>query len=136
MPDYVLIKSSPPVEVYCSLRRRAGLSPKTVEAAAAGLPNTWYGVHLMYSNEIVGMGRIVGDGGCFFQVVDIAVIPQHQGKGMGKMIMGALMEHFEDRAPVSAHISLIADGKAKELYKLYGFEPTAPASIGMGQVKK
>jgi len=33
------------------------------------------------------MGRVVGDGGCFHQVVDIAVLPRHQGKEVGKRIM-------------------------------------------------
>ncbi|WP_373454357.1 hypothetical protein [Cereibacter changlensis] len=27
------------------------------------------------------MGRLIGDGGCFFQIVDIAVDPSHQGQG-------------------------------------------------------
>jgi hypothetical protein len=30
-------------------------------------------------------------------------------------------------------VSLIADGKANELYKQFGFVPTAPATIGMAQ---
>ena len=25
------------------------------------------------------MGRVIGDGGCFFEVVDIAVVPAHRG---------------------------------------------------------
>ena len=135
MPDYTIVSAPPPVEAYCRLRSRTGLSPKTPEAARIALPNTWYGIHVVHECEIVGMGRIIGDGGCFFQVVDIVVMPEHQGKGLGKQIMGSLMEYFEMNAPESAFISLIADGKAKELYKHFGFEPTAPASIGMGRIK-
>jgi ribosomal protein S18 acetylase RimI-like enzyme len=30
---------------------------------------------------LIGMGRIVGDGGTSYQVVDIAVRPEHQGAG-------------------------------------------------------
>ena len=33
--------------------------------------------------------------------------------------------------PAEAYISLIADGEAHRLYAQYGFQPTAPASIGM-----
>lgn len=33
-------------------------------------------------NRAVGMGRVIGDGGCFFQIVDIAVDPADQGQGL------------------------------------------------------
>jgi hypothetical protein len=34
------------------------------------------------------------------------------------------------------YVSLIADGVANRLYAQYGFEPTAPKSIGMAQVNR
>lgn len=77
------------------------------------------------------MGRIIGDGGTAFQVVDIALEPAHQGKGLGKAIMAALMEHLRHNAPDGAYVSLIADGDAQHLYAKYGFGPVMPASIGM-----
>jgi GNAT superfamily N-acetyltransferase len=77
------------------------------------------------------MGRITGDGGTAYQLVDIAVLPEHQGKGLGKRIVAALVAWLHANAPRSAYVSLIADGPAKDLYAQYGFKPTAPASIGM-----
>ena len=135
LSDYSIVGSPPNLEDYIRLRAGTGLSTKAVEAARIGLRNTWFGVHVVHEGETVGMGRIIGDGGCFFQVVDIAVLPQHQGNGLGKRIMAALMEHFETNAPKSAYISLIADGKANLLYSQFGFKPTAPASIGMWRKK-
>lgn len=78
------------------------------------------------------MGRVVGDG-LFYQVVDIAVDPEHQKKGVGKAIMARLMAELEQRATAEVYVSLIADGEAKHLYAQFGFTPTAPASIGMAQ---
>ena len=63
--------------------------------------------------------------------VDIAVDPAHQGRGLGKAVMAALVEHLRATVPAEAYISLIADGEAHRLYAQYGFQPTAPASIGM-----
>jgi hypothetical protein len=40
------------VAVYRELRQVSGLSPKTAEAAAAGLPNTWYGVMAALTREL------------------------------------------------------------------------------------
>lgn len=78
------------------------------------------------------MGRAIGDG-LFYQIVDIAVQPDHQGQGLGKAIVSNLIEELRRIAPAEAYVSLIADGEAKSLYAQYGFTPTAPASIGMAQ---
>lgn len=128
---YDLIATPPSVEDYCRLRIVAGLSPKPPESARAGLPNTWFGVTILAEGRSVGMGRVIGDGGTAFQIVDIAVEPEHQGQGLGKRIMTALMDHLHENAPAGAYVSLIADGDARHLYAKYGFEPVMPASIGM-----
>lgn len=131
MVDYVLTAETPSVADYRRLREVAGLSGKSQAAAEAGLPNSWFAVTIRHGEAVVGMGRIIGDGGTAFQIVDIAVEPAHQGKGLGKRIMAALMDHLRRNAPATAYVSLIADGDARHLYAKYGFEPVMPASIGM-----
>ncbi len=121
----------PDAATYCHLRSVSGLSPKTAEAAARGLPNSLFAVQVLQGDEIVGMGRIIGDGGCFYQVVDIAVLPAHQGQGLGKLIMREIMQYIEEKVPASAYVSLIADGQAQQLYAQFGFTHTAPKSVGM-----
>ncbi|GGZ14498.1 AttT protein [Streptomyces inusitatus] len=123
----------PSVETYRRLRGATGLTVWPLAAAEAGLPNTWHGVLVHHGGETVGMGRIVGDGGCFFQIVDICVLPEHQGQGLGKLIMAELVGELERRAPAGAYVSLIADGDARHLYAKFGFTETAPASVGMAR---
>lgn len=134
MDGYVLVHEAPSIDDYLRLRAVSGLSPKTREGAAAGLPNTWYGVHVLFEGRPVAMGRVIGDGGTAFQIVDMAVEPEHQGKGLGKAIMTALVERLQSHAPSGAYVSLVADGEAKHLYAKYGFEPVTPKSIGMAIV--
>ncbi|MGV0096618.1 GNAT family N-acetyltransferase [Streptomyces californicus] len=129
---YEVSEGVPSVEVFRRLRTDAGLSGKAPEAVAIALPNTWYGVILRHEGEPIGMGRIIGDGGTAFQIVDICVHPAHQGRGLGKRIMAALTEELERRAPATAYVSLIADGPARFLYEKFGFADTAEHdSIGM-----
>ncbi|HEY3820842.1 MAG TPA: GNAT family N-acetyltransferase [Polyangiaceae bacterium] len=128
---YDLELRPPSADEYLRLRLEAGLSGKTAEAARVGLANTWFGVTVRQRGQAVGMGRVIGDGGCFFEVVDIAVQPAHQRRGLGRRIMGALMEHLRANAPASAHVMLLADGPAHLLYEQFGFRATAPESIGM-----
>ena len=125
----------PAIDTYQLLRVAAGMSAKSTEAAAKGLPNSLFAVQVLLGDEVVGMGRIIGDGGCFFQVTDIAVLPAHQGKGLGKRIMREIMHFIETAVPESAYVSLIADGQAQDLYAQFGFRHTAPASVGMALVR-
>ncbi|MFF1374710.1 GNAT family N-acetyltransferase [Streptomyces sp. NPDC058308] len=130
--SYELCAGVPSVETFRHLRTVAGLSDRAPEAVALALPNTWYGVVLRHQGEPVGMGRVIGDGGTAFQIVDICVHPDHQGQGLGKRIMAALTEELERRAPATAYVSLIADGPARFLYEKFGFADTATHdSIGM-----
>ncbi|MEW6539196.1 MAG: GNAT family N-acetyltransferase [Pseudomonadota bacterium] len=130
---YELTTETPSVADYLRLRINAGLSPKAEANAIAGLPHTWFAVVVRRDHQVVGMGRIIGDGGLFFQIVDMAIEPAHQGRGLGKAIMTALMERLHSHAQ-GAYVSLIADGEANRLYAQYGFAPTMPKSIGMAQV--
>jgi GNAT superfamily N-acetyltransferase len=129
-----LIERFPDGETYRALRAAAGLSPKTAQAAARGLRNTLYGVSLRHEDETIGMGRIIGDNGCFFVVVDIAVLPTWQGRGLGTRIMVALDAWLRMNVPESAYVSLVADGDAKHLYEKFGFVETAPVSVNMEYV--
>ena len=128
---YTIRLAIPAIATYQLLRVAAGMSAKSTEAAAKGLPNSLFAVQVLLGDEVVGMGRIIGDGGCFFQVTDIAVLPAHQGKGLGKRIMREIMQFIETDVPQSAYVSLIADGQAQDLYAQFGFRHTAPASVGM-----
>lgn len=130
---YDLAPETPSAADYLRLRIVAGLTPKAEANALLGLPNTWFAVVVRKDGQAVGMGRIIGDGGLFFQIVDMAVDPAHQGQGLGKAIMTALMDELRLRAR-GAYVSLIADGEANRLYSQYGFQLTTPKSVGMAQV--
>jgi len=130
--DQVNIEHTPPAAgEYLSLRQIAGLSPMSREGAEVGLPNSLFAVCLREEDVLVGMGRVIGDGGCFFQVVDIAVHPDVQGMGYGKLIMSEIMNYLREAVPARGIVSLLADVPADQLYAQFGFEYTSPKSEGM-----
>lgn len=132
--QYRLVERFPGIDDYRRLRVATGLSPRSAEAAARGLPNTLFGVSVLYGEQVIGMGRVIGDGGCFFTVVDIAVEPAHQKRGLGKRVMAALDAWLRANAPASSNVSLFADGEARRLYAQYGFVETGPVSVGMDYI--
>ncbi|WP_440988922.1 GNAT family N-acetyltransferase [Haloarchaeobius baliensis] len=130
---YELREEPPTPERFVELRDAAGMSHRTLEAARAGVPNSHHAVTVVAREDgtetVVGMGRVVGDGGTVFQLTDIVVHPDHQGRGLGTEITDALVTHLRETAPESAYVNLMAD--VDGFYERWGFEPTAPASRGM-----
>ncbi len=131
MSQISLIRKTPANDEYIALRLAAGLSEKTSGATRLGLRGTLFAVCMRDCDKLVGMGRVIGDGGCNFEIVDVAVHPDYQRSGLGYRIMDALMHYLKENAPRSAYVSLIADHGAPALYKKFGFEFTAPESVGM-----
>ncbi len=130
--SYDLREEIPNIETYIDVRLQAGLSRKSEEAAARGLPNTIYGVVVYFRDSAVGIGRIIGDGGCFYEVTDIAVVPEHQKRGVGVMIMEALVTYLRNNAPSTAYVSLMADHGTPHFYEKFGFTLSEmPKSSGM-----
>ena len=66
---------------------------------------------------LIGMGRVIGDGGTVFQIVDIAVKDIYQGLGHGMAIMHEIMKYIESVAEEGTYVSLIADYPADQLYE-------------------
>lgn len=130
--NYILKREIPTVSDYIDIRLAAGLSRKSEEAARIGLANGLFGVVVYCAGKPIGIGRVIGDGGCFFEVTDIAVLPEHQKKGVGDMIMRAIMEFLREKAPKTAYVSLMADHGTPHFYERYGFEfAQMPKSSGM-----
>lgn len=115
----------PDPQAFIDLRVAAGLSPKSLKGATIGLKNTYHSVALHNESNLIGFGRIIGDGGTVFQITDVAVLPEFQGKGYGKKIMSELTEYIKEHAPQYSYISLIADGPADKLYEKFGFKDVA-----------
>ena len=131
MSDYRLVEKVPSVEDYNRIRIAAGLARRDPQAVEIGLSNTLFGVCVERDGRIVGFGRIVGDGGLFFEVVDVAVLPEHQRSGLGKMIMDTLTSWLRDNAPRDAYVKLIAEGGTTGFYERYGFRARTPESSSM-----
>lgn len=121
----------PMPEDYCALRKVCGLSEKSLEAAVIGLQHAWHTVTLYDDTQLIGMGRIIGDGATAFQIIDIAVHPHYQGHGYAKQIMQDIMNYIYNIKLPGTYVSLIADHPAENLYAQFGFRLTEPLSRGM-----
>jgi len=130
---YALHAGVPDLKDYLRLRRNSGLTPRTLEQAALALPGSWAACHVRETDTgvTVGMGRMIGDGGWYFHVVDMAVLPAHQRGGIGNWVLIWLLDQVRRRAPADAFVSLMADPPGRRLYARHGFNERRDLSIGM-----
>lgn len=101
---YEVVRETPSVDDYLRLRREAGLGGKSLEAAQRGLPNTIFAAQVRHNGRMVAMCRLVGDGGLQYAAVDGAVAPDYQGEGLGKIVVGEVVNYFKDTAPPGAYM--------------------------------
>ncbi|RMA42990.1 N-acetyltransferase [Rhodophyticola porphyridii] len=110
------------VAEFRTLREITGLGAFSEEASAIALANTLHAVWLRdETGQLVAMGRLTGDGGCFAQITDVAVHPDRQRQGLGGEVMEGLMSWAETNLPEGCYLSLIADPGAEHLYRGFGF---------------
>lgn len=130
---YELHPDVPDVDDYLHLRAESGLTPRTHEQAIKALPGSWRACHVTHrpDGQVVGMGRLIGDGGWYFHVVDMAVLPAHQRRGIGDAVLTWLLEEIRNAAPRQAFVSLMADPPGRRLYARHGFTEKRDLSIGM-----
>ncbi|EAD8855184.1 N-acetyltransferase [Listeria monocytogenes] len=130
--DYIITTDLPNAEEFVKLRVDAGLSFRSIEVSRQALLKSVYfvGLRSTENGALIGMGRLVGDG-IMFIVSDIAVLPEFQGNGYGKLIMTHIKKYIDSNLDKTACVILLADVPADDLYKQFGFRESAPASIGM-----
>lgn len=70
------------------------------------------------ANELVGLGNAISDGHLVAYFPHMLVHPAHQGKGVGRKMMFAMLEKYTG----FHQLMLTADGAAIKFYERLGFE--------------
>ncbi|TCK61439.1 GNAT family N-acetyltransferase [Curtobacterium sp. PhB136] len=132
--DYRIVEGPPPLDDYLRLRRDSGLTPVRPDQGAGAISGSWSACHVVAADGApVAMGRVLGDGGWYFHIADIATDPAHQRRGLGRRVLEWLIADIRTRAPEGAYVSLIGDPPGQPLYRSLGLDDVAP-SLGMAAV--
>lgn len=99
-----------------ALIKSAGLTERPVELIQKAFENSYVSVFIFSAEKLVGVGRAISDGAYEAGVYDIAVLPKHQGKGIGRMIMDEIF-----RCLPGINIILYARPGVEDFYKMMGF---------------
>lgn len=102
-------------------------------ASKKALINTMYMIKISYNNEVVGIGRVVGDYSIVCILTDICVKPKFQGKGIGLKIVNELKKMIGNgvNAGDKMQIELTPTAENEEFYKKAGFKYEPDVITGM-----
>ncbi|WP_313636905.1 GNAT family N-acetyltransferase [Paenibacillus sp.] len=122
----------PNYKEYIELRMLAGLNRKEDSVAKLALANSLFSVVIRNDDDkLIGMGRVIGDGACYYQIVDLTVQPSEQG--LVEILITEIMKYLTLTAPKDANVILMSELSGIGIYKKLGFELTYPNSMSMSR---
>jgi ribosomal protein S18 acetylase RimI-like enzyme len=136
MNEFEFSEAIPAVEDYQNLRRAVGWYVSDDTSTMHGLQNSLYSLCVMLDRKLIGYGRIVGDGGIYYYIQDIIVLPEYQKSGIGRQIMNRVMEFLRENAAPNSFVGLMAAAGVQKFYENYGFAVRPADRPGMFQVWK
>lgn len=104
-------------EDLSALSRAAPLGDKKPLHLQKVFSNSMFKCFVYENTRLVGAGRALADGADCSYICDIAILPSHQGMGLGKQIVGSLVE----RSRGHKKIILYAVPGKEPFYRKFGF---------------
>lgn len=116
---------------FIRLKVAAGFKDRPLEQVEKALNHDLFDVVAICDDEVVGMGRLVGDGVLYWYLQEIVVLPQFQGKGIGTSIVNRLLEHIKENTEVDTFTSVgLTAAKGKDtFYERFGFSKSLGMSL-------
>lgn len=122
--EIILVDNILKAEDFVRLRIETGFVGIPIDHARKALQNGLVNVSALYKGELVGMGRLVGDGAMYWYLQEIIVLPQFQRKGIGSMIVNHLVDYAKENS-ITGEFTTVGgvSAKGKEpFYVKMGFE--------------
>ncbi|PCI27853.1 MAG: GNAT family N-acetyltransferase [SAR324 cluster bacterium] len=100
----------------CAVIERAPLGTRLPEQLKQAFFNSYAGCMIYHEGALIGMGRGISDGVRCSGIFDVVVLPEYQGKGVGKLIMQYLLSELPKGA-----VTLYAVPGKEVFYEKLGF---------------
>ncbi len=101
----------------CEIFRLAPLGTREPDKLKIAAKNSYTVCSAFFDGKIIGFGRAISDGQYQSSIYDVVVLPDFQNKGVGKVIMQALLEKLPKDSIV---VIFVAPGR-QEFYRKFGF---------------
>ncbi len=122
----------PTAEEFERLFRSSGWAEAeevTADRLAATLPHAWYAVCARRGDQIAGAGLVLSDGVLHALIVDVILLPEMRGRGIGMEIMRRLIARCRSAGVLQVQL-FSARGK-RAFYERLGFVARPDDGPGM-----
>ena len=121
MTNYIFEKRMPSLREYSDLRRAVDWEPTSTDSTITALKNSQFSICVIKDDQIIGLGRVVGDGGLYFYIQDVIVLPAYQRQGIGTQIMNEIITYLDNNLIGEAFIGLKSAEGLISFYERFGF---------------
>ena len=127
-----IVEGAPTPEEYAAFRAHVRWPAVDPAQASRGLRASLASVIARdVDGTLVGMGRVVGDGGVYLYLQDVIVLEEWRGRGIGTRITEALLDHVRELGGPGTFVGLMAAGGIARFYERFGFQPRGEDRPGM-----
>lgn len=135
--EFRLVENMLSPEDFSRLRESAGWQSFSEEQLRRAMAGGLFTVAALGDEGVIGMGRLVGDGVMYWYLQDVVTLPQYQGLGIGRAIVGRLLDYIEQHAlpGTRATVGLMAAEGKEEFYERFGFVTQPSAGHGAGMMR-
>ncbi len=124
------------VEEYLSLREAVGWKRLTDRQASLAINNSLYMVGVYDDDKLIGMGRIVGDGGVICYIQDLIILTEYRKRGIGSVLIKYLKDYVSSLTMEGEEMMLdLMCAKGREnFYIENGFIERPNEKLGPGMI--
>ena len=126
-----IVARKPTAAEYESVVASVGFRGHDHAAVEVALANTPYCVCAVDSNEVIGLGHVIGDGAISFLLTNVMVRPSHQRRGIGSRIVRALCDAVEALPYRNVVVEVVPLPGLQSFYEGLGFRASRTATPGM-----
>ena len=135
MDNIKTVRRSATTDEFIKLRQAVGWSCPEKDVISNGLKNTLFSVCIEKDRELVGYGRVIGDGAFSLYIQDIIVIPEYQRLGLGSELMNEIIKYITGKYTKGTMVCLMAAIGKENFYKKFKFIERPNEVYGAGMIQ-
>ncbi|WP_299671358.1 GNAT family N-acetyltransferase [uncultured Polaribacter sp.] len=134
MSNYIIKYSLPSPNDYSRLRQACGFGKVSEVKSKQSLKYSLYSISIYSSNQLIGFGRVLGDGVLYFYISDVMVPSLMQGKKIGRLIMENIIMYINKKTSKLSTVCTIVMPNKEAFYKNYGLKTCPNNLFGHGMI--
>lgn len=105
----------------------------SLEQTKLAMEHTLFRVSIYDGEKIIAMARMIGDMGLDYYIKDIVVIPEYQGKGIGRLLIDELLKFIKENGvkDTDIFVELCAMPDKIPFYEKFGFDANEAQRLKM-----